>query len=139
MLGWFFLLAGLWCAEGSQFRRWLLLLGGRVVPAILIAAFTIGYMYSRDQPGGIASFSAVLTTYSVPDKVLSSWFELLALALLACRWVVDDSATVKVPRPLVTLSIVLGFLAAALGLLAYALVRMFYSQRSSRGPVTSTH
>lgn len=113
----------------------MLFIGGRGVPAILIAAFIIGFFYSRDQPGGITSFSAVLTTYSVPDKVLSSWFELLALALLACRWVVDDSVAVQVPKPIVTISIALGFLAAALGLFAYALVRGLYLRRSSRRAV----
>ena len=111
------------------------LFGGRLIPLILLLAFTIGYFFTRDQPGGITSFSAVLTTYSVPDKVLSSWFELLALALLACRWIVDDALVSGIPRVLVTVSIVLGFLAAAFGLLCYVLIRLFYIRRPGRPAV----
>lgn len=132
ILGWLFLLIGLWFGAGTASRRWLLGLGGRVIPLTLLVVFTVGYMQSLDHPGGITSFGAVLISYSVPDKVLFAWAELLGLALLASRWVVDDSSRVGVPKLLATISLVLGFLAAAFGLLFYGLVRLVYSRGSSR-------
>jgi len=136
ILGWVLLLIGLWCGEGTAYRRWILALGGRVIPISLLVFFVIGYVLSRDQPGGITSFALVLTTYSVPDKVLSAWAELLGLALFVCRWVVDDSARLGVPKFLAAFSIVLGLLAAAFGLLFYIVVRLVYL-RSSPGNVSS--
>jgi len=95
------------------------------VPLVLFVAFAVGYLGALDQPGGITSFAAVMTTNSVPDKVLSAWFELLGLALLVCRWIIDDCGKVGVTKPLVSGALILGFLAAAFGLLFYFVVRWF--------------
>jgi len=129
LLGWCLLLVGLWCGVNKAPRRWLLIIGGRAIPIVLCLAFAIGYVGSRDQPGGITSFAAVLTTYSMPDKVLSAWFELLRLSLFACRWIVDDAAKLGLPRFLAALALVLGFVATAFGLLFYSLARFFYWRR----------
>lgn len=123
---------GLWFGAETASNRWLLRLGGRAIPVALLVVFAAGYMLSRGQPGGITSFDAVLITYSVPDKVLFAWAELLGLALLACRWVVDDSARIGVPKPFVIISLVLGLIAAAFGLLFYGVVRLIHSRNSSR-------
>lgn len=123
VVGWLSLAIALFLSGDSTPRRYLLLLGGRIVPIILLASFVVGWLMTRGMPGDIVSFDGVMTTFSIPEKVLIAWFEVLGLALLVARWVVDDSSVTNTPKIVVLVSLVGTFVAAAIGLLIYLLMK----------------
>ncbi len=117
--GWLALFVAALLGRTARVRKPLLLLGGRIIPLVLLAAFTLGWVATRGLPGDIFSFQGVLLTNSVPEKVLAAWFEVLGLALLVGRWMVDDSTTHEDPKALLAIGLVGTFVAAAIGLLVY--------------------
>lgn len=122
VLGWLMLVAGALLGTHSRARARLLFLGGRAIPLLLLAAFCIGWAATRHLPGDIYSFEGVLAAFSVPQKALNAWVEVLGLALLASRWLIDDSTARVMPRPLLLPALVACFFAAALGLVTYLLI-----------------
>lgn len=128
VVGWLFLTVALFLSGGSNLRKYLLLLGGRVIPIILLASFVVGWILTRGMPGDITTFDGVITSFSVPEKVLNAWFEVLGLALLVARWIVDDSSVTNTPKLIVLVSLVGTFIAAAIGLLFYLLMRSIWSK-----------
>lgn len=119
ILGWLALLVGSFLGDANAVRKYLLLIGGRVIPLILLSVFVLGWALSRGLPGDILSFEGVLLTNTVPEKVLSAWFEVLGLALLVCRWMVDDSRAYNSPKWILVIGLIGAFVAAAIGLLVY--------------------
>ncbi len=103
----------------SVLRRRLLFTGGRLAPLLLLAAFLVGYGLTRGLPGNIFTLDGVLMLFGVPEKVLTAWFETLGIALLVCRWMVDDAERQGAPLPLLATSLVAAFFAVALGLFIY--------------------
>ena len=126
ILGWLALLVGAFLKEESAARRYLLLIGGRVIPFILLGAFVLGWALTRGLPGDIVSFEGVLLTNTIPEKVLSAWFEILGLALLVCRWMVDDSSVHRSPKLILVIGLVGAFVAAAIGLVLYLVLARFW-------------
>ena len=86
---------------------------------MLLTAFVLGWALTRALPGDIMSFEGVLLTNTVPEKVLSAWVEILGLALLVSRWVVDDSLASHSPKLILVIDLIGAFIAAAIGLLVY--------------------
>lgn len=122
ILGWLALFIGGFMREPGKARKYLLIAGGRVIPLVLLAAFVVGWLLTRGMPGDIVSLEGVLLGYTVPGKVLSAWFEILGLALLVSRWMVDDAAANGIPAPVLSVGLVGSFFAAAIGLLVYLLL-----------------
>ncbi len=122
ILGWLMLLAASYMKETTRLRRTLLIVGSRIIPLVLFAVFTIGWALTRGLPGDITSLAGVLTSYTVPEKVLIAWFEILGLALLVCRWMIDDAAAEGFPKLLLTFSLVVAFIAAAIGVIVYLIL-----------------
>lgn len=119
ILGWVAIVVAVFMQDTAKLRRYLLFTGGRVIAIALLIGFVVGWLLTRGLPGDITSLAGVLTAYSVPEKVLGAWAEVLGLALLVARWTVDHASLEKVPRTLVLLSLCGTFVAAAIGLLVY--------------------
>ena len=92
MIGWLLLAIGLFLREDSNWRGRLLLAGGRVIPLFILTVFVVGYLATRHLPGSVAAFEGVLLGFSIPEKVLLAWIEVIGLALLIGRWTIDRSA-----------------------------------------------
>ena len=122
ILGWLFVSIASFLGEASQLRRYFLLIGGRIIPLILLMSFVVGWALTRGLPGDITSLEGVLVGFSVPEKVLLAWFEILGLALLVARWMVEDSAAGQVPKVILLLGLAGTFVAAAIGLVGYLLL-----------------
>ena len=122
VLGWLAVFAAALLNHGYRVRGVLLFLGGRLIPIVLLGVFAVGWGMTRGLPGDITSWEGVLLGNSVPEKVLFAWFEILGLALLVARWMVDDATTRGVPRVVLVAGLIGSFVAAAIGLLAYLLL-----------------
>ncbi|MBO6566380.1 MAG: DUF4281 domain-containing protein [Pseudomonadales bacterium] len=131
VLGWLALLIGSFLNKESVARRYSLLIGGRVIPFVLLSAFVLGWALSRGLPGSIVSFEGVLLTNTVPEKVLAAWFEILGLALLVSRWMIDDSSAQNSPKLILVIGLVGAFVAAAIGLILY--LALAHSWKKAKG------
>ena len=94
------------------------------MPLILLTSFVVGWVLTQGLPGELTSFDGVLLGFSTPEKVLNAWIEVLGLALLVGRWMIDDGVEKGLPRILVLIALVASFLAAALGLILYLGLRL---------------
>ena len=119
ILGWLALFVASFLSVANTLRRYLLLIGGRIIPLVLLVMFVSGWLITRGLPGDILSFEGLLLTNSVPEKVLAAWFEILGLALLVGRWIVDDSVAHGSPKAILAIGLMGTFLAAAIGLIVY--------------------
>ncbi len=122
VIAWVLLAVAVFLPEGAAWRARLLNLGGRVIPIVLLVAFLAGFLMTRESGGSLFTFGGVIEMFSVPEKVLIVWIEILAYALLVSRWVIDHAAEASVPRVLVFACMLILFYSGGLGLLAYILV-----------------
>ena len=129
LLGWLSLLVACFLKADSKLRHGLLIAGGRVIPLTLLLYFVIGYFFTRHLPGGMTTFDAVLTSFSVPEKVLLAWFEVIGLALLIGRWIIDDAQENQIHMVVVIVCLVGALFAAALGLVMYLPTRYVLTRK----------
>lgn len=124
--GWALLAAGLLLP-----RRWsapLLLLGGRVIPVLLSAAYAACmWRWWGQSDGGFASLDALAQLFDARGLLLAGWIHYLAFDLLVGRWQVDQ--TLAADAPVLVRALVLPCLAATLmfgpvGLLLFLLLSM---------------
>lgn len=132
VLGWLALFIATFLAETNITRRYLLLVGGRIIPLVLLAVFVLGWFLTRGLPGDILSFEGVLLTNSVAEKVLVAWFEVLGLALLVARWMIEDAAACNCPRGILVIALMAAFVAAAIGLIAYLIMSRLWIRFAAR-------
>jgi hypothetical protein len=119
--------------------RWvLLLLGGILAPAGLFLLFTLGVVNASDiEPAGsMTSFDGIVALFSVPERLLNVWVEILGFILLITHWIIEDSRRRDISRILVAPCLLLCFLSGAWGMLGYLLTvgvvtatRRFVSRR----------
>ena len=131
VLGWCGLAAAAFLSPASRPRRVLLTVAGRILPLFVLGAFVVGWVLSRGLPGDIFTFAGVLEGFSVPEKVLIAWIEILGLALLVCRWMIDDAAAMDVPSLILLTGLLGAFFAAAIGLVCYLAMSRAWIQRRS--------
>lgn len=104
--------------------RALLFIGGRLAPVTLFIAFTAGvFNASAIEPAGsLTSFEGVVAKFSVPERLLNVWLEILAFILLVTHWIIGDARARGLNKLAVTPCLVLSFVSAAWGLLVYLMV-----------------
>jgi len=73
-----------------------------------------------------------LLSYSVPEKVLFAWFEVLGLALLVARWIVEDSSENDSPKLTLAIGLIGTFIAAAIGLVVYLVLSRTWAKLANR-------
>lgn len=108
----------------SRLGAGLLVLGGRVAPVVLFLAFSWGVVDAGAlQPqGSLTSFAGIVAKFSVPERLLNVWLEILAFILLAAHWMVVDARGRGLSRLVLLPCLVVTFISAAWGLLLYLLV-----------------
>ncbi len=123
VLGWLSLLIGSALAYGSKARRWLLWLGGRFLPILLLVAFIAGVIATRsmEPKGDIFTYDGVITMLSIPERILNIWTELLAYMLFVARWIVDDLEKRLIPKGFSMFCVVASFISGVVGILAYGI------------------
>ncbi len=123
VLGWLSLLIGCFLAYGSNARRWLLWLGGRFLPLLLLVAFITGVVVTRsiEPKGNMFTYDGIVTMLSIPERILNLWTEILAYMLFVARWIVDDLEKRQIAKGFSVFCVVAAFLSGALGILAYGI------------------
>ena len=135
VLAWLALFMGLVVSRGLRVRRALLIFGGRLVPIVLLLIFLLGVFLHREaEPrGNMFSYEGMLLMLSVPERLLNIWVEVLALALFACRWMIDDAEHRGINRFAVAVCLLIAFISGGLGLLCYAALLVVW--RTQKSPV----
>ena len=131
VLGWACLFISVFTRTSSRLRHCLLMIGGRIVPLALLSMFVVGWLLTRDLPGDITTLNGVLLGFTVPEKVILAWFEILGLALIVGHWMIVDGIDLGVPKPVVAISLVGAFFAVAIGLIAYLVMTRAFSLRAA--------
>jgi hypothetical protein len=122
VVAWVCLAVAVFLPGNGRWRPRLLNLGGRILPIFLLFVYLAGFLMSRGSGGNLFTFAGVVEIFSVPEKVLIIWIEILAYALFVGRWVIDHATEARVPRILVFACLLILFYSGGLGLLAYILV-----------------
>ncbi len=124
VLSWLLLSAAIFLSKASISRTRLLWVGGRLIPVALLISFLAGFIASKDiEPNGsLFSYTGILIKFSVPERLLNIWIEVLAYALLVGRWIIDDAASRGISKIYVLICMIVVFISGGLGLLSYLCV-----------------
>ena len=131
VLGWLCLFVAVFIRETSPVRKHLLMVGGRIIPLMLLSMFVVGWMLTRGLPGDITSFDGVLLGFSVPEKVMLAWFEILGFALIVGRWIIEDGLKTGAAKPIVAVSLIGAFFAVAIGLVVYLVMTRVFAHQTA--------
>lgn len=126
MAGWIALLA-------SPFeKKWLMRLGGVIVPLILSAGYVglVLAFWSRAQ-GGYGSLAEVARLFETPQILLAGWVHYLAFDLFIGGWIVRDARAHGLSFGWVLPCLPLTFLFGPAGLLAWFALRAAHTPRLS--------
>jgi hypothetical protein len=109
--------------EASRARAGLLLLGGILAPTALFLLFTVGVVNASglEPAGSMTSFEGIVALFSVPERLLNVWVEILGFILLATCWIIEDARRRGINRLVVVPCLLVSFLSGAWGLLGYLL------------------
>lgn len=139
VLCWFGLFIAHFLPREANTRKVLLLLCGILAPAALFLLFTVGVVNASDlEPAGsMTSFDGIVALFSVSERLLNVWVEILGFILLITYWIIEDSRRRCISRILVAPCLLLCFLSGAWGILGYMLTvglvtaaRRFVSSRA---------
>lgn len=140
VLAWLTLLVGALVPRHLRARRALLAFGGRLVPIALLLVFLAGVFahHGAEPRGNMFTYQGMLLMLSVPERLLNIWIEVLALALFACRWMIDDAGQRGINRAAVAVCLLVAFVSGGLGLLCYAalLLLRHVSRRAQKSPAS---
>lgn len=123
-IGWAVMSVGLFIPSHKQWHKRSMFLSGRLIPIALVMWFVgAGYAASTIQPqGDMFTLEGVIARFSVPDRLLVIWVEILAYDLLLGRWIADD-ALARGWSPFAILPLLpLTFIRGPLGLLVYLIL-----------------
>jgi hypothetical protein len=131
MSGWLALAAGLFWRQG---REALFLYSGRLLPALLAAAYAgllvrywTGAPSIPPDPGSIAGVRALLS----PDlAIAAAWTHFLTFDLFVGTWIARDGLERSVPRIALVVILFVTLWAGPAGLLAYLPLRTMVSRRA---------
>ena len=134
MLAWLALFVAAISGPQWRWRKWLLLFGGRVVPIGLLVVFLIGVLWHRDiEPAGsLFTFTGMVMMFSVPERLMNIWIEVLAYALLACHWIIGDAAKRGIHTILLLGTLMIAFISGGIGILVYAVIALTQERLSRR-------
>ncbi len=134
MLAWLALFVAAISGPQWRWRKWLMLIGGRIVPIGLLVIFVIGVLWHRDlEPAGsLFTFNGMVMLFSVPERLLNIWIEVLAYALLACHWMICDAAKRGIHTILLLGTLMVAFISGGIGIVVYAVIAMTQARLSRR-------
>ena len=110
--------------DHSRIRSVVLFIGGWLAPVALFIAFSFGVFSAADlEPtGSLTSLEGIVTKFSVPERLLNVWLEILGFILLVTHGIIRDSQRRGLPKLTVAPCLILSFISGAWGLLSYLLV-----------------
>ncbi len=124
VLAWLLLLIAIFLPTVSRWRAYLLWTGGRFIPIALFIGFLTGVISASglEPKGNMFTFDGVVTLFSVPERLLNMWMEVMAFSLLIGRWIIDDGMRRRLPRwALIPCHLVL-FISGGFAVLLYLVV-----------------
>lgn len=132
LLAWLALLVSLFA---PTFRERVWTTTGRIVPALLAAAYIILLAQSwGDTPGGgFGSVAEVRALFANDWALAAGWLHYLAFDLFVGTWIARNGLARRVPALLLVPCLLLTFLVGPVGLLLYLLLRLaFRSTKEER-------
>ncbi len=123
LLGWLLLLVAYFWAG----KREGLVLSAQVVGVILCAVFSVGlfYTWNMEPRGDLFSFEGIVTKFSISERLVFNWIEILAYDLLIGTWMVMDAVRRQLPIYWVLLSLLVLWMFGPLGLCFYLAIAAF--------------
>jgi hypothetical protein len=115
-------------------KRWAELVSGRVLPALLSAAYVVivAAVWGRT-PGGFSSLEAVSQLFDSQWMLLGGWIHYLAFDLFVGSWLARDAHERGISHVWVVPLLLATFLFGPAGLLAYLGLRAVVSALRRRG------
>lgn len=120
LFGWVCLILGALINKLNA-RKWLLLFGGRVIPAILsilYAVLVVLFLNSAPE-GGYSSLDEVSKLFESEGNLASGWIHFLAFDLLVARWMIDEVEKHQYPVWILVPCIPITFLYGPAGFLLF--------------------
>lgn len=121
LFAWLCLLASMFCTRFPRLKAGLETIGGQVVPLVMFASFFAGFLLTRsiEPKGDILTFQGIVILFSAEERLLNVWIELLALMLVATRWIIHDSAKRGIHIGVRVFVVLIAFISAGFAYLAY--------------------
>jgi ABA4-like protein len=115
-------------------RRWAELVSGRVLPALLSAAYVVivAAVWTRT-PGGFSSLEAVSQLFDSQWMLLGGWIHYLAFDLFVGSWIARDAHERGIAHAWVVPLLIATFMFGPAGLLSYLGLRALVSAARRRG------
>ncbi len=125
LLAWLALIAAAAAPEGSAWACRLALLGGRIVPLILCAAYAgiFASLAAGDTAGSLFSLAGIRAKFASGDRLFLLYLEVLAFSLLIGGWILADARSRGLPRRLVMPLLAAQCLFGPIALIGYAAIR----------------
>ncbi len=126
------LIAWLALAASPYGARWaprVRMLAGRVVPLVFAVAYVALFATHGMGGGGYDSIAAVQRLMAVPGLLTAGWLHYLAFDLFVGAWIAERAGVLGLPHLLVLPLLALTFMFGPAGLLAFAVLRLFWLRR----------
>lgn len=120
-------------AASPHSARWaprVRLIAGRAVPLLFAILYVTLFATAGMGDGGYDSLASVQRLFGVPGLLLAGWLHYLAFDLFVGAWIADRAGALGMPHLAVLPLLGLTFLFGPAGLLAFALLRMFWLRRT---------
>lgn len=126
LLSWLALAASPWPARWAPRVRFV---AGRVVPLIFAVVYVALFAGTGMGDGGFDSLAAVQRLFAVPELLTAGWLHYLAFDLFVGAWIAERAGALGMPHLAVLPLLVLTFLFGPAGLLAFAVLQVFWRGR----------
>jgi hypothetical protein len=110
------------------------LIAGQAVPLVFATLYVALFATAGMGDGGYDSLASVQRLFQVPGLLLAGWLHYLAFDLFVGAWIADRAGALGMPQLAVLPLLGLTFLFGPAGLLAFALLRMFWLRRTRALP-----
>jgi hypothetical protein len=119
-------------------RRWAQLVSGRVLPALLSAAYVaiVAAVWGR-APGGFSSLEAVSLLFDNPWLLLAGWIHYLAFDLFVGNWIARDAHSRGIAHGWTVPLLLATFMFGPAGFLSYLGLRRVLSARRTGSATTA--
>ncbi len=129
MLAWLALAAS---PHGTRWSGRVRLIAGRVVPLIFAVIYVALFATHGMGGGGYDSIAAVQRLLAVPGLLAAGRLHYLAFDLFVGAWIAERAGVLGVPHLLVLPLLALTFMFGPAGLLAFAVLRLYWLRRSQK-------
>ena len=114
--------------EAMRWTRRARLFAGRIVPLVLALFYVLLFATHGMGDGGYDSIAAVQRLFAVPGLLTAGWLHYLAFDLFVGTWIAERAGALGVPHWLVLPLLALTFMFGPAGLLAFALLRLWWQR-----------